>query len=65
MQKKVFAIVVLTWFPGQLWPLLGGVEVAVSGRVLVRDSKDRAGAVLAFTPGAWQAFAARLKDSAA
>jgi len=41
------------------------VEVAVSGRVLVRDTNDRAGAVLAFTADAWQAFAARLKDSAA
>jgi hypothetical protein len=41
------------------------VEVAASGRVLIRDTKDRAGAVLALTPEAWQAFAARLKDSAA
>jgi hypothetical protein len=41
------------------------VEVAASGRVLVRDTKDRAGEVLAFAPDAWQAFAARLKHSAA
>ena len=41
------------------------VEVSASGRVLVRDTKDRAGAALAFTPDAWQAFAARLKDGAA
>jgi hypothetical protein len=41
------------------------VEVTARGRVLVRDSKDRAGTVLAFAPEAWQAFAARLKDGAA
>ncbi|MFY1637396.1 DUF397 domain-containing protein [Solwaraspora sp. WMMB335] len=34
------------------------VEVAdnVSGRVLVRDSKDVTGPVLAFGPAAWSAF---------
>ncbi|MDW5324078.1 DUF397 domain-containing protein [Plantactinospora sp. KLBMP9567] len=34
------------------------VEVAdnLSGRVLVRDTKDRAGGTLAFGPAAWQAF---------
>ncbi|GAB3966174.1 DUF397 domain-containing protein [Plantactinospora veratri] len=34
------------------------VEVAdnLPGRVLVRDSKDRDGAALAFTPTAWHAF---------
>jgi hypothetical protein len=41
------------------------VEVAALGRVLVRDTKDRAGAVLTFTPDAWRAFAASVKDSAA
>jgi Domain of unknown function (DUF397) len=40
------------------------VEVAASGRVLVRDTNDRAGAVLAFTPDAWRAFAAGIKNSA-
>ncbi|MFY1636089.1 DUF397 domain-containing protein [Solwaraspora sp. WMMB335] len=36
------------------------VEVAdnLPGRVLVRDSKDRVGGVLAFDPAAWQAFVA-------
>jgi hypothetical protein len=38
------------------------VEVAASGRVLVRDTKDRAGAALAFTPQAWREFAARIKN---
>ncbi|KKK00012.1 DUF397 domain-containing protein [Micromonospora sp. HK10] len=39
------------------------VEVAdnLSGRVLVRDGKDRDGATLAFTPTAWRAFVAAAK----
>jgi hypothetical protein len=34
------------------------VEVAdnLPGRVLVRDTKDRAGGTLSFTPTAWQSF---------
>ncbi len=34
------------------------VEVAdnLPGRVLVRDSKDQSGPVLAFTPTAWRTF---------
>ncbi|MGI5144908.1 DUF397 domain-containing protein [Plantactinospora sp. CA-294935] len=34
------------------------VEVAdnLPGRVLVRDTKDRAGGTLAFGPAAWRAF---------
>ncbi|MEO3929558.1 DUF397 domain-containing protein [Micromonosporaceae bacterium B7E4] len=34
------------------------VEVAdnLSGVVLVRDTKDRAGGTMAFAPGRWQAF---------
>jgi Domain of unknown function (DUF397) len=39
------------------------VEVAASGRVLVRDTKDRTGAALAFTPQAWREFATRIKYS--
>ncbi|WP_320066658.1 DUF397 domain-containing protein [Micromonospora sp. RTGN7] len=36
------------------------VEVAdnLPGRVLVRDSKDVAGPVLAFTPAGWRSFVA-------
>ncbi|MEU1601714.1 DUF397 domain-containing protein [Micromonospora matsumotoense] len=36
------------------------VEVAdnLPGRVLVRDSKDRAGGTLSFTPDGWRAFVA-------
>ncbi|WP_341719110.1 DUF397 domain-containing protein [Micromonospora sp. FIMYZ51] len=36
------------------------VEVAdnLPGRILVRDSKDRAGGLLTFTPDAWRTFVA-------
>jgi hypothetical protein len=38
------------------------VEVGSDARViLVRDTKDRAGVVLAFGPDAWRRFAARVK----
>ncbi|GAB3850487.1 hypothetical protein GCM10029963_36780 [Micromonospora andamanensis] len=39
------------------------VEVAdnLPGRILVRDSKDRAGGTLVFTPTAWGAFVAQAK----
>jgi hypothetical protein len=38
------------------------VEVASANSVIsIRDTTDRAGAVLAFGPGAWQRFAAALK----
>jgi Domain of unknown function (DUF397) len=37
------------------------VEVAAPGRVLVRDTKDCAGAVLRFGPDAWREFAAQVK----
>jgi Domain of unknown function (DUF397) len=39
------------------------VEVADHDeRVLVRDTKDRTGAVLRFSPAAWRAYVAQLKD---
>ena len=37
------------------------VEVAVRGRVAVRDIMDRTGPVLRFTPAAWRAFACQVK----
>lgn len=39
------------------------VEVAhnLPGVVAVRDSKDRSGPVLVFTPDEWRAFAARVR----
>lgn len=38
------------------------VEVAdnLPGVILVRDTKDRTGGTLAFTPTAWQAFVTRV-----
>lgn len=40
------------------------VEVAAVGcAVVVRDTKDRAGAVLAFAPASWRRFAATIKES--
>ncbi len=37
------------------------VEVTAPGALLVRDSRDQAGAVLAFAPHAWREFAAKVK----
>ncbi|MFF3944356.1 DUF397 domain-containing protein [Streptomyces sp. NPDC001902] len=51
----------LTWFRSTHSDTGGGncVEVAFGrGAVLVRDSKDRVGARLTFTPGAWADFVA-------
>ena len=41
------------------------VEVAAADRVLVRDTKNKSGAVLRFTPAAWRQFAAQVKRSLA
>jgi hypothetical protein len=38
------------------------VEVASTGAVLVRDSTDRSGPVVAFTAEAWRAFTAALVE---
>lgn len=40
------------------------IEVAdnLPGRVLVRDSKDRAGMALTFSPTAWSAFVVALSE---
>ncbi|MFF7210339.1 DUF397 domain-containing protein [Streptomyces sp. NPDC008238] len=51
----------LVWFTSSHSNSEGGacVEVAFGpGAVLVRDSKDRAGARLAFSPAAWAEFVA-------
>ena len=37
---------------------------AEANRVLVRDTKDRRGPVLAFSPQAWRRFAERVKTEA-
>jgi hypothetical protein len=38
------------------------IEVATSGRVLVRDSKNPADGLLGFSTKAWRDFAARIKS---
>ncbi len=41
------------------------VEVAAAGGIVgVRDTKDRAGVALTFSPAAWQRFAAWAKSAA-
>ena len=37
------------------------IEVASAGDVLVRDTTNRDGGTLSFTPGAWSAFLTGLK----
>ncbi len=39
------------------------VEIAASGRVLIRDTKNNSGPVLRFTPAAWRTFADQIKRS--
>ena len=58
----------VTWRKSSYSGSNGGqcVEVAAPGHVLVRDTQDRAGAVLEFGPDAWREFAAKVKaDKAA
>jgi hypothetical protein len=43
----------------------GCVEVAARHSVLVRDTKDRHGAVLRFAPQAWRKFAGQVKGQRA
>jgi hypothetical protein len=54
----------LTWRKSSFSGNNGGncVEAASTpGDVLVRDTTDREGVTLAFAPGAWQEFAAKVK----
>ncbi|RUL92315.1 MULTISPECIES: DUF397 domain-containing protein [Micromonospora] len=57
-----------TWRKSSRSSANGGdcVEVAdnLSGVVLVRDSKDRDGGMLAFGPAAWKAFVAQVTERA-
>ena len=39
------------------------VEVAAADRVLVRDTKNKSGAVLRFSPDTWRMFAERVRRS--
>ena len=54
----------LLWRKSHLSGESGGcVEVAATGTsVLVRDSRDRLGARLAFEPAYWRTFIRRVKD---
>lgn len=40
------------------------MEVGSADRVLVRDTKDRSGLVLQFSPAAWRKFAEQVKTGA-
>jgi uncharacterized protein DUF397 len=55
----------LSWHKSSYSGSSGGqcIEVAASGRVLVRDSKNPDGGRLAFSAEAWREFAARIKDA--
>ena len=57
--------IALSWHTSSHSGSNGGqcIEVATSGCVLVRDSKNPDGGRLAFSPQAWRAFAARIKNS--
>ncbi len=51
------------WRKSTLSHTYGCVEVAfVGGRIAVRDSKDRSGPVLLFTPFEWEAFVGGVRD---
>jgi Domain of unknown function (DUF397) len=57
---------VTTWRKSTYSADNGGNCVEVGGAgpvVVVRDTKDRTGAALAFGPDAWQRFAAGIKDA--
>jgi hypothetical protein len=52
---------VLTWVKSSHSQGNGCVEAAVGDRVLVRDTKNRAGSVLRVSPEAWRRFADQVK----
>ena len=56
----------VTWRKSSFSGTNGGqcVEVAAAGAVLVRDTTDRDGGTLAFSPKAWQSLVARIKGAA-
>jgi hypothetical protein len=57
----------LSWHKSSYSGSNGGqcIEVAASGRVLVRDSKSPDGGGLAFSAQVWREFAARIKSGSA
>lgn len=54
---------VLSWVKSSYSGNGGCVEAATGEHVLVRDTKDRAGAVLRFAPDVWRRFADQVKRS--
>ena len=58
----------ITWRKSSYSGNSGGQCVEVgdyAGRILVRDTQDRRGPLLRFTPGAWRRFADRVTRSLA
>jgi hypothetical protein len=57
--------VAVTWRKSSYSETSGGqcVEVAASGLVLVRDTKDRAGAVLPLSAAAWRTFIEQTRNA--
>jgi Domain of unknown function (DUF397) len=55
----------VTWVTSSYSSQGNCVEVAARDCVLVRDTKDRPGPVLRFSPAAWRRFADRVKRSLA
>jgi Domain of unknown function (DUF397) len=57
--------IALSWHKSSFSGSNGGqcIEIAASGRVLVRDSKDPDGGRLTFSAQAWRDFAAQTKNS--
>jgi hypothetical protein len=55
----------LTWVTSTHSASGNCIEVAVRDDVLVRDTKDRHGPVLRFTPEAWRRFASQVKGGLA
>ena len=55
----------LSWHKSSYSGSSGGqcIEVAASGHVLVRDSKNPDGGRLAFSAQGWREFAARIKNA--
>ena len=56
---------VLKWIKSSHSGNGGCVEVAAVGHVLVRDTKDRHGPVLAFRPETWRRFTSQAKSERA
>jgi hypothetical protein len=59
---------IMNWRKSSYSSSNGGECIEVAGharRVLVRDTKNRAGTVLRFSPDAWKAFTAKVQRSLA